>query len=472
LRSHLARTLMLIAMATGLSRSSHASLDGAWVGVLRLPDAKLHFGVVFENRDGELGGRIRIVEEGSRVVELSEVRREGDRLEFALDTSIGRAVFSGVDQGRRIAGRFVQGAVHGRFKLRRAPESPDAVRPPRGEPIEQDISFTNSDVKFSGTVSLPSSPGPHPALVLCGGSGGVDRDGFVYGFRPLRLIAHHLTARGFLVLRYDDRGVGNSTGERLTATTSERADDAIAALSALKERADVAPDRVGLLGHSEGGTVAALAAARSRAAFVVLLAGIAVRGDRLLAAQAADLSRAAGATEEEAAQAVARINQVVAAARSDKGWDAVEAAVADEVRADLESLPPSQRRAIGDVEEWVAQRVSEELRLARSRWYRAFVDFDPTAELSLVTCPVLALFGGLDRQVQAAMNESALRNALPHNAALTVKVYPTANHLFLAGRTGSPSEYADLPKRFVAGLLDDVADWIAARVGSVPPSGN
>lgn len=317
-----------------------------------------------------------------------------------------------------------------------APAMEDAKAPPYSE---EEVAFASGDVRLAGTLTLPSGPGRHPAVALLTGSGAQDRDEEIFGFRPFRILADHLARNGIAVLRFDDRGVGGSSGSLAETTTETLAADALAAAGLLRGHARVDPKAVGLLGHSEGGLVAALAAARSPdIAFLVLLASSGVRGDRLISSQIEALLKLSGSPQEQIATTLALQERVYRAIRSGEGWEEL-----------AKEIPDAQ------------------LAPARSAWFRYFIDLDPAATLRQVRKPVLAIFGELDIQVPAGPNRDATVRALEEggNRNVTVHTIPGANHLFQKATTGSPSEYPFLVKELVPGLLDLIAGWIK------PPGG-
>ena len=295
----------------------------------------------------------------------------------------------------------------------------------------------------------------------------IDEEPVSRGVVSCGVLADHLARAGVAVLRYDDRGVGGSTGSIVTSTTRDFARDAMAAHAQVRTRVG-ATTPVGLLGHSEGAIVAAIAAASSPdVALIVLMAGSAERGDAVLRRQAEDLTRAAGANDAVVAAILTAHQKLTEAVRADAGRPALLDAMSVLVRAQLEAAPPAQRQAIGtNVDAFVEKTVQANAAGVLSPWFRAFVSLDPAEALSQVSCPVLALFGERDMQVPAAANRVPLEAALARarNKRVTVKVYPEANHLFIKSVTGNPSEYPTLEKVFVGGLLDDVSSWILAQV--------
>jgi len=326
---------------------------------------------------------------------------------------------------------------------------------------EEEVTFTNGDVKLAGTLTLP--PGkPHAAVVLLTGSGAQNRDEELFGFRPFRVLADHLAKAGLAVLRYDDRGVGGSTGSIPASTTHDFARDAIAGVGFVKTRLGLQTS-VGLLGHSEGALAAAIAAVETRdVAFVIWMAGSGERGDAVLRRQAEDLSKAAGGSDATIAQILAAHRALTDAIRAGADRPSIVSALRALVRAQLELAPAAQRQAITDVDAFVNKMADANAAGMLSPWFRAFVAYDPTDTVAKVSCPILVLFGERDMQVPPTANRPPIEAALTaaKNQNVTTKVYPEANHLFIKSVTGNPSEYPSLEKTFIPGLLDDVTSWI------------
>lgn len=327
---------------------------------------------------------------------------------------------------------------------------------------EQEVTFKSGALTFAGTLSLPSGPGPFPAVVLLSGSGPQNRDSEAFGFRPFKLMAEHFVTRGIAVLRYDDRGVGGSTGNFAEATTEDLADDALAAVGVLRARREIDPTRIGLIGHSEGALVAAVAAARTaEVAFIGYLAGNAVSGAEILRQQAEEIPKRAGASPAAIEEILRHHDALMTAVK--------EQAPAETLTALSRTLMVKQRAATpgaaATLDSQAEAVIAGSVKLLQSRWMRFFVTFEPVAVLRRVTCPVFAAFGGRDVQVPEALNRARLEAALKDagNRQVTVRVYPDANHFFMPAVTGQITEYATLPKVFVHSLLDDLATWIRKR---------
>jgi pimeloyl-ACP methyl ester carboxylesterase len=328
---------------------------------------------------------------------------------------------------------------------------------------EEEVTFSSGTITLAGTLSIPAGSGPFPAVVLLTGSGPQDRDSEVLGFRPFKVIADHLTGRGIAVLRFDDRGVGGSSGSIVNSTTEEFADDALAAIRVLRQREEIGRSPIGLIGHSEGAIVAAIAASKSAdVAFIVWMAGSSVAGEQILQTQAAGLARAAGASEEAVNDILGKHAALLAAIKEESPDDTLLALSRKLVASQLAAIPESQRPFLGDAA--ASERATKQILAGlQSRWIRFFIGFDPSTALRRVACPVFAVFGGRDLQVPEVPNRGRLEAALTEarNTDVTVKVYPEANHLFMTAITGQPAEYAKLPKVFVPTLLDDITSWIA-----------
>ena len=334
--------------------------------------------------------------------------------------------------------------------------------------LVEEVAFASGDVTLAGVLSLPPTPGPHPAVALVSGSGAQDRDGAnpsLPGYLPLRWLADHLARSGFAVLRWDERGVGESTGDHEEADTADLADDLEAGVTFLSTRSEIDPERVGILGHSEGGIIVALVAARTTdVAFVVSMAGPAVSYAEGVVKQVERILETGGAGPEAVAEAVAQQERVVALALAED-WDALTAFLTAIAAAQAEALPEATRAQLGDLDAFVANQVAGQVAAFQSPWMRWFLSHDPAVDWARVTVPVLALFGGLDVQVDVEQNRAPLEAALAAagNDDVTIVVFDDANHLFQRAVTGGPEEYLRLEMAFAPGFLQEISAWLAER---------
>ena len=306
-------------------------------------------------------------------------------------------------------------------------------------------------------------------MVLISGSGQQNRDeelSIVPGYKPFHEIADTLTRQGIAVLRYDDRGVGGSNGDPVQATSADFADDAEAAFTYLQGRPEIDDQQIGMLGHSEGGIIEAMVAARNPdVAFLISMAGTAVSGYDTLIKQVERLALASGQSAEQATAAAdqqrAMMDLIVA-----QDWTALETALNELAQTQIDALTADQKAALGDVQAAAKQQVAVQLSQLQSPWYQFFLGYDPGEDWAKITAPVLGLYGGNDTQVDADQNTAALQAALDRagNQDVTITVLPTANHLFQNATTGSVQEYAQLDPHLMPEFLAAVSDWLAARV--------
>lgn len=364
--------------------------------------------------------------------------------------------------------------------LQSAPDEYDALREsiflptlnafaPLSETVEdvpyrvEAVTFGNGEVTLAGTLTLPPGAGPHPAVVLVSGSGPQDRDETLGGgiaIKPFRLLADALTREGVAVLRYDDRGVGASTGAFSTAVVSDFASDAEAAIDYLLTREEIDRRHIGVLGHSEGALVAAMLGARNDDLdFIISLAGPGVNGRDVLLVQNQRVLEAEGATQEQIDTQLAFVEELTTKLDDPA---AVEALIYAHTLEQAKALPDAERAALGDLEDY-AHRVTEQaMSEFGTDWFTSFLAYDPGPDWAQTTVPVLAIFGGKDVQVDAEQNAPALEAALERagNDDVTIAVLPNANHLFQEAQTGSPSEYATLPAEFTPDLMPMIVNWL------------
>jgi uncharacterized protein len=334
----------------------------------------------------------------------------------------------------------------------------------------EEVAFASADVTLAGVLSLPEAPGPRPAVALVSGSGAQDRDGAnpaLPGYGPLRWLADDLTRDGFAVLRWDERGVGASTGDHASATSADLADDLEAAVRYLAARPDVDPQRVGILGHSEGGALVAMVGARApEVAFVIAMAPPALPYTEVVVSQVARISADSGMTPEQVAEAAAQQTRVVELALAED-WEGLESFLVEVTTAQVAALPEETRAQIPDVDAYVAQQAAAGVATFQVPWMRFFLTYDPADDWSRVTAPVLGIFAALDAQVDLDENLPAFEAALAAagNDDVTVVVLPEANHLFQRAETGALDEYLRLEMAFLPELPQAITAWLTERFG-------
>jgi pimeloyl-ACP methyl ester carboxylesterase len=330
---------------------------------------------------------------------------------------------------------------------------------------QEEVTFENGDVTLAGTLTLPEGDGPYPAVVLVTGSGAQDRDETIGAMKPFRLIADGLTRAGVAVLRWDDRGVGKSTGDFETATTADFASDATAAIDFLLTRDDINPDQIGLLGHSEGGDVAAmLGATNENLAFIISMAGPAVSGADVLLVQNKRILEAENAPEESIKAQLDFLPELFEKIQA-KDTEAIRQLTHDAVLEQVKLLSEDQRKKIGDLEAYANQQADSAVTTYNNDWFRFFLTYNPGEDWAKTTTPVLAIYGKLDVQVDADQNAPAFEAAMKEagNTDYQLTILPKANHLMQEATTGSPTEYGTLKQEFTPDFLPTIIDWLTQQ---------
>jgi pimeloyl-ACP methyl ester carboxylesterase len=263
------------------------------------------------------------------------------------------------------------------------------------------------------------------------------------------VLADYLTRRGIAVLRVDDRGVGGSTGDRSMATTADYAKDALAGVNFLKAHSRIDPDLIGIIGHSEGGTIAAIAAAKSRdVGYIVMLGAPGLPGEEYNFQFEAAMGRALGQSDETIASRRAIQERVFAILKQDKDRSVKERELRD-LYGNLE--PPMPQAKIDAAVRWLS-----------SPWVHFNITHEPGATLKNVKCPVLAMIGEKDAHVPPEGNLEAIEAALEGggNQDYRVEELPGLNHFFQTARTGAPSEYLEIQETLAPAALEAVSGWI------------
>src|SRR5579883_2826453 len=285
------------------------SIAGAWQGALKVGDVSIRLVVnLAEKAPGAWTGTFDAPDSGRKGVPIDEVTIKDDSLGLKLKSVPASFVGKLNKEWSEAKGTWKQGgqSFNVTFQRRAKTEEIRLKRPQEPKKpypySEEEVVFDNKTdaVQLAGTLTLPKGGGPFPAVVLITGSGPQDRDETLFGHRPFLVLADYLTRRGIAVLRVDDRGVGKSTGDFNKATVEDFAKDTFAGLEYLKSRKEIDGKRIGLIGHSEGATVASLLASRStEVAFIVLMAGPGLKGDELWYSQTALMLKAAGASAQQ-----------------------------------------------------------------------------------------------------------------------------------------------------------------------------
>jgi len=439
--------------------------EGTWQGTIQgMIRLVLH---VERTSAGALRSTLDSPDQGAMGIKIDTLWVTADSLHLAMRALNARYDARFGDADSSLAGLWAQSGVAVPLTLKRN-NQPVVVRRPQ-EPVRPfpydtlDVVYPNAraGIKLAGTLTTPRGTGPFPCALLITGSGPEDRNEALFGHKPFWVLADHLTRKGIAVLRVDDRGVGGSTGSPRGSTSEDFAGDVLAGIEFLKTRKEIDPRKIGLIGHSEGGLIAPMVAARSKdVAFIVLMAGPGVRGDSILIMQAAAMRRLQGMSDAQIArEATAMRNAHEMARRGDSLG--IERASRELVEVQVAMVPEEQRASVGNLDT-LALAAKRQLSLP---WIRFFVSYDPRPTLMKVKCPVLALNGSKDFQVPPKENLAAVSAALQAggNRDATVKELPGLNHMFQTATTGAMSEYAAIEETIAPAALDEMSGWIAAR---------
>ncbi len=446
---------------------------GTWEGLLDAGAAQLR--LVFhveQGNGGELTGSMDSPDQGANGIPATSVSVDGRSLTFTI-ADLG-ATFEGVlsDDASQIEGTFSQGPANIPLTIERTDASTEAERPQNPYPPfpyrSEPVAFDNDQagVTLAGTLTIPEGAGPFPGAVLVSGSGPQDRDESLMGHKPFLVLSDHLTRNGIAVLRYDDRGVSESSGEFASATTQDFAYDALAATRFLGARPDVGA--VGIVGHSEGGLIGPMAATVSDdVAFVVMLAGPGLPGSEILELQAELIGRAAGSPEEAIDYNREVQRRLFKVLQEEPDPEAAEPRLRSVLEEAPAGLPEGLREAAAEATN--PEVIDTQVQQINSPWFRFFLPFDPRPTLERVEVPVLALFGEKDLQVPAEVNLREVRAALERggNPDATTTMLPTLNHLFQESVTGAPSEYGGISQTMSPVALEAISSWITERFGSM-----
>lgn len=389
---------------------------------------------------------------------------------FQRITTVDSSVVNGVYHNENVGAAFAhktlgllwstnpQGEIVGLFTV--APPSAQqrtaAASPPPYR--SKNVAFSDGPVRLAGTLTLPDGVRDPPAVVLIAGSGPLDRNETMpWGFQPFRALADFLSRHGFAVLRYDKRGVGQSTGDLATATTLDFAHDAEAAAAFLRRQPELDRRAIGLIGHSEGGEIAPMVAARDpKIAFIVLMGGQGQNGAAILREQYALAAQAREpATIPVDAQMIAKAFALDKSGQSFASLRPLETRLVSlQLRAHGLDSPRAMRAA-----ETAAWRQMD------TPWMRFFLTYNPASALERVHCPVLALAGSHDQQVPPGPNLAAIRAALTagQNRNFKIVELPGLNHLFQNSPTGAVAEYRTLPPKLSPALYHTLLPWLRAQ---------
>ncbi|HBB91325.1 MAG: hypothetical protein A2X22_02635 [Bacteroidetes bacterium GWF2_49_14] len=457
--------LLILVAFFAVAALSGQDITGTWNGVLKVQGIQLRLVFHVTKTDTGFSSTMDSPDQGAAGIPMTSTVYENNLLTLKHDAAT--IVYTGELKDGIIAGTFKQGGQSFPMDLKREAAEKVTVKRPQ-EPVQpypylaEEVVFENAaaNARLAGTLTLPKSGGPFTVAVLISGSGPQNRDEELLGHKPFLVLSDYLTRNGIAVLRYDDRGTASSTGNFSLATTEDLATDAEAAIAYLKTRKEINPEKIGLIGHSEGGMIAPLVASRSKdVAFIVMMAGTGMRGSSLLPLQSELISKAAGIPEADLAKGKeinARLFDMVA---KSKDPEKLQLQVTTYLNSVVKDLPANEKPQGMSDEDLVKTQVNQ----LCSPWMLFFLNYNPIPALKKVKCPVLAINGEKDLQVPPKENLGPIKKALKKNKSVTIIEFPGMNHLFQECTTGSPNEYAQIEETLSPKMLKVVGDWVGNR---------
>ena len=444
-------------------------ITGDWNAVLNAGGQELP--LIFHIQESDTGytGTLDSPKQGATGLEINTITYIDKTLSLSL-TRLGANYTGTLQDNGTIEGTFSQGGFDLPLNLSRGEAKPIEQNRPQ-EPKApfpykiQEVTFTNDNagVTLAGTLTLPKTlfggKKELPAVILISGSGPQNRDEELLGHKPFLLIADYLTRRGIAVLRYDDRGTAASTGDFQGATSADFATDAQAAFDFLVQHPDINSDKIGFAGHSEGGLIAPMVAAKNKnVGFIALLAGVGQPGDELLVEQAYLIGKAQGMGEDMLRSNRIAATQVFGIVKEHYGDTPKITSKIREYLTTALAENPDMIPAGSTADDLIDQQVNT----IATDWFQYLIVTDPRPTLKQVTCPVLAINGSLDLQVPAKQNLGNIERALKEsgNNEITIQEIPNLNHLFQTTTTGNPAEYATIEETFSPTALKIIGDWI------------
>ncbi len=447
--------------------ASAQNISGTWKGALNVQGTELPLAFNITESDGAYKATLDSPDQGAFGIPIDKTIFENNQLTITQS-----------QMGMEYTATFTDGVFKGTFKQSgrvfpldlkkgekevKKEKKPKPQEPKKPYPYaSEEVSFENAkagNIKLAGTLTLPENVKNPPVVILISGSGPQNRNEELLGHKPFLVLADHLTRNGIAVLRYDDRGTAKSEGDFGTATSFDFATDVEAAIAYLQTRKDVIDtNKIGLVGHSEGGLIAPIVATNNtNVAFCVLLAGPGVDGKEVLLTQskrAAELEGYPKVDIENSQEVSAKVFEISA---NYKGETSKEEII--KLFKELRTKMTFEKAKA----ELTDEAIVAQAEMITSPWMQAFLGYDPQTSLQKVTCPVLAVNGEKDFQVLPELNLNAIEKGLKNSKDVTIKQFKDLNHLFQTSKTGALSEYATIEETFAPVALEYISNWINKR---------
>ena len=432
---------------------------GSWHGTLKVSGVSLRIVFNISEKDGVLVTTMDSPDQGAKGIPTESTTLSGTEIMVKMP-ALGAQYKGVVEDSVTIKGTFTQSGMEFPLELLKQTDvvekgTPAVQDPNAGKYTSTDVKFRNeqANITLAGTLTYPNGGSNCPVAILLTGSGAQDRDEALFGQKPFLRIADRLSANGIAVLRFDDRGVAQSEGDFSTATSYDFVTDAQAAYEYLKNHPGIDSEKIGMVGHSEGGNLAVMVAAENKnIAFVIMLAGSTLPGDNILCLQSAAITRAHGMPEDFIETDSKMRSGIFSIIKSEPDNEKASALITEYVNG----LP-------GYSEDHKKMTIDGFVKGALNPWMRAFLSLDPAPYLAKLTCPVVAFWGSKDLQVPAKENIDALAKVIYKYKKnnFSIVTIDGLNHLFQNAETGLVTEYSDIEKAVMNDeTLDKIQDWL------------
>ncbi|MFZ4413064.1 MAG: alpha/beta hydrolase family protein [Bacteroidales bacterium] len=467
-KTSIIKIIILVMMLNGIeniaiAQTQQAFLIGNWIGKIEFQGKQLalYFRVNYLSKDS-VQAYMDSPDQGAKDIKVSKLTIKGDSV-FIRVKSLGVGISGSLNMNdSSITAIFRQSIFNCPIILKKVEKLPQINRPQEPKPpypyLTTEVSFENTAAKieFSGTLTTPEANGKFPAVVMITGSGPQNRDEELLGHKPFLVIADYLSRNGIAVLRYDDRGIGKSKGNFSSATSFDFAADANAAVNYLKTLSNIDSNRIGIIGHSEGGLIAPIIASSNPSVrFIVLLAGPGLNGAEILLLQSALIAKADGETNENIKNARTMNKQTYRIINNEKDNTLAAQKISKAFDRYISKLPKEDGIKLESQKDMMIQQIL-------TPWFRTFLSLDPKTYLQKTHCAVFALNGAKDLQVPADENLAAIEKYLTKagNKNYQLQKLPNLNHLFQNCQSGSPEEYSKIEETFSPAALLMIKDWI------------
>ncbi|WP_296385432.1 alpha/beta fold hydrolase [Winogradskyella sp.] len=451
--------LIILAITNALSQN----ISGDWSGIAKRGDKEITFVFNIEQENATYATTMSVP-----TFRISGIKPSATTITdgtLIIDGSNVGMRYEGVfnNEAQQFEGTYKEGGIEMTLNLKKGAvkieESRRSQEPVKPYPYyEEDVVFENIEAKITlaGTLTLPNKNGKFPVVILISGSGPQDRDESFMGHKPFLVLADHLTKQGIGVLRFDDRGHGESTGDFGNATTEDFSKDVLSAIAYLKTRKEIDIKNIGLIGHSEGGIIAPLAANNSKdVAFMVLLASTGISGTELSVMQSKTL-RDFPVKDEVAFEKNTR--KAIAIVTSNKSVSEIKKELTTHYNNFLRPILTS----LNVPEEKINLFIDSQVKTSVKPWSRYFLQYNPADEIEKLQIPVLSLNGSKDSQVNAKINQEGIRKALikGNNQDYKIVELENLNHFFQECETGKMNEYRKIEQTFSPMALKEISNWV------------